>query len=108
MVLHAQVPLPRPPPILEGYNRCAQGVLNCVGQSRLFQQVSLLEHCCFCAGPGDKSKERGLISADRKTSLLSCLQYPFLIKSSTMDLRPDGVVVAIACDAGPCGLSLLS
>ena len=33
-----------------------------------------------------KSENKGLTSADRRTSLLSCLQYPVLTKSSTMDL----------------------
>ena len=36
-------------------------------------------------------ENRGLISADRKTSLLSRLQYPVSLKSSTMDFMPDDV-----------------
>jgi hypothetical protein len=42
----------------------------------------------------------GLISADRKTSLLSRLQYPVSVKSSTVDLTPGARLVAIGCGAG--------
>ena len=40
-----------------------------------------------------KSSNEGLISADRKTSLLSCLQYLIQIKSSTVDLSPQIFII---------------
>ena len=46
-------------------------------------------------------ENEGLISADRKTSLLSHLQYPVSLESSTIDLLPSACLVAIACGTGP-------
>jgi hypothetical protein len=50
---------------------------------------------------GAKSEVGGLISADRKASLLSCLQYPHLLKVVYNGFSPRRCQVAIECDAGP-------
>ena len=57
---------------------------------------------CACVAVAERDRENvGLISADRKTSLLSRLQYPVSLKSSTIDLVDRARLVAIACGAGP-------
>ncbi|MDO9004061.1 MAG: hypothetical protein Q7V20_11455, partial [Aquabacterium sp.] len=40
----------------------------------------------LCARGVQNPESGGLVSADRKASLLSCLQHPVSLKSSTMDL----------------------
>ena len=74
----------------------AHGEINWKCLSRLVLRSRSFQHV-----GGTNRENEGLISADRKTSLLSHLQYPVSLESSTIDLLPSACLVAIACGTGP-------
>jgi hypothetical protein len=52
------------------------------------------------------TETKGLISVDRRTSLLSHLQYPVSIQVVYKGFNALGALGAFKCGVGPCGLSL--